>query len=137
MIVRIERGEAVDDYMELSDPRIQRIIKIMKVKEWFFVRYIPNKDDIHHNYCILPLSDIPDGSSKVTRVGAYIFNYSLVEEKSVLTSGKFKIIADKLKKVPEPLRGYIGPLPQDEVMYRLLKINDEVAPMPPKNGNWV
>lgn len=137
LIVRVEKGDGVDDYMDLHDARVQRIMKIMKIKEWYFIRYIPNKDEIHHQYCILPISDIPDGTSKAERIGAYMFNFSFVEEKSVLESVEFKAFADKLKRVPEPLRGFVGPLPQDEVMYRLLKINDELAPLPPKSGNWV
>ena len=138
MILRIEYGSVqVDDYMELHDERIQKVIKIMKIKKWHFIRYVPNREDIHHNYCILPVWDIPETTQKPQKIGAYVFNFSLVEEKSLLEDTEFKELADKLKRVPEPLRGYVGPLPKDEVTYRLLKINDELAPLPPKSGIWI
>ena len=137
MIVRVENGNKIDDYMDLHDERIQKIIKIMKIKPWSFIRYIPSKEDIRHNYCILPVSDISENSMKATKIGAYIFNFSLVEEKAILEKADFIEVVTKLKRVPEPLRGYIGPLPKDEVIYRFLKINDELAPLPPKSGNWV
>ena len=137
MIRRIEKGTKVDDYMDLHDERIQKIVKIMKIKPWSFIRYIPTKEDIRHNYCVLPISDISETTQAVSKIGAYIFNFSLVEEKSVLEKDEFKEIVNKLKRAPEPLRGFVGPLPKDEVIYRFLKINDELAPLPPKNGIWL
>ena len=137
MIVRVEEETKIDEFMDLQDERIQKILKIMKIKDWYFVHYAPKRTDIHHQYCMLPVYEIPEGSSKIRKIGAYIFNFSLVEEKSMMTSEKFKELADLLSRVPEPQIAYIGPLPKDDATYRVLKINDTLSPMPPKSGSWL
>ncbi len=137
MIYRIETESRVDDYMDLQDERIQKIIKIMKIKDWFFVHYVPKRSTIHHQYCMLPVLELPENTSAIRKVGAYIFNFSLVEEKSMMTTKEFKDLADTLSRVPEPKHACIGPLPKDDATYRVLKINDTLSPMPPKTGNWV
>ncbi|MCR5725819.1 MAG: hypothetical protein K6G80_12115 [Treponema sp.] len=138
MIVRIETDERIDDFMDLQDERIQKILKIMKIKNWAFVHYVPKRTDIHHDYCMLPVYEIPEvSSSKIKKIGAYIFNFSLVEEKSMMTESAFKDLTKRLSKVPEPQIAYIGPLPKDDATYRVLKINDTLSPMPPKSGSWI
>ena len=59
-----------------------------------------------------------------------MFNFSLVEQQSMLKQVDFMTLVDALKKSREPFRGFVGPLPRDELSYRMMMINDELSIMP-------
>jgi len=136
VIARIEHDGRIDNYMSLDDPRVAKIIEIMKTRGWAYVRHIPSVEITKHRFCVLHISDVSQEFQTVQRVGGYIFNFSLVEEKTMIPPAVFEQVADGLKRVREPVRGFVGPLPKDEMTYNMLKIDDQLSPLPPSTGWW-
>ncbi len=122
----------IDEYMDIQHGKVQTLLRAMKQKEWAFVLVVPSIEMIRHKYCIMPIWEIDDVGRTATarRIGAYVFNFSLVEQTSMLSIGDFANLVETLKKSREPYRGYVGPLPPDELNYRMMMINDELSIMP-------
>ncbi|MBQ3966731.1 MAG: hypothetical protein II684_07875 [Treponema sp.] len=127
-----QNSDRVEEFMDIQHGKVQTLIRAMKQKEWAFVLSVPSIEMIRHKYCILPIWEVDDMGRNATarRIGSYVFNFSLVEQQSMLTTTDFSNVIDALKKSREPFRGYIGPLPHDELSYRMMMINDELSVMP-------
>ncbi len=127
-----QNSDRVGEFMDIQHGKVQTLIRAMKQKEWAFVLSVPSIEMIRHKYCILPIWEVDDMGRNATarRIGSYVFNFSLVEQQSMLTTTDFSNVIDALKKSREPFRGYIGPLPHDELSYRMMMINDELSVMP-------
>ncbi|MBR4463426.1 MAG: hypothetical protein IKS40_02295 [Treponema sp.] len=127
-----QNSDRVEEFMDIQHGKVQTLIRAMKQKEWAFVLSVPSIEMIRHKYCILPIWEVDDMGRNATarRIGSYVFNFSLVEQQSMLTTTDFSNVIDALKKSREPFRGYIGPLPHDELSYRMMMINDELSIMP-------
>lgn len=131
LVITVLNGPRKDKYMDLQHEKVQNLLRIMKRMDWAFVRYVPTFDKIRHNYCILPISIVEDPTvGSVRKLGAYVFNYSVVEKKAMLSKDDFGQVVDSLGKSREPFQGYIGPLATDDLSYRLLMVNDEISVMP-------
>ncbi|MCR5725820.1 MAG: hypothetical protein K6G80_12120 [Treponema sp.] len=130
LIIDIQNGPRIEQYMDVRHAKAQNLLRVMKTKDWGFVRYVPTIDKIRHQYCILPISDISEEDTQVRRIGAYVFNYSVVEKKSLLAQNEFQNVLEIFGKSREPFIGFIGPLAQDDLSYRLLMVNDELSIMP-------
>ena len=132
LIVQVQNGNRIDDFMDLQHGKVQTLIRAMKQKDWAFVRYVPSIEQIRHKYCVLPIWELDETSRIATaqKIGAYVFNFSLVEQQSMLKQVDFMALVDALKKSREPFRGFVGPLPRDELSYRMMMINDELSIMP-------
>ncbi|MBQ6780160.1 MAG: hypothetical protein IJP62_02895 [Treponema sp.] len=132
LIVQVQNGNRIDDFMDLQHGKVQTLIRAMKQKDWAFVRYVPSIEQIRHKYCVLPIWELDETSRIATaqKIGAYVFNFSLVEQQSMLKQVDFMTLVDALKKSREPFRGFVGPLPRDELSYRMMMINDELSIMP-------
>ncbi len=127
-----QNSDRIEEFMDIQHGKVQTLIRAMKQKEWAFVLSVPSIEMIRHKYCILPIWEVDDMGRNATarRIGSYVFNFSLVEQQSMLTTTDFSNVIDALKKSREPFRGYIGPLPHDELSYRMMMINDELSVMP-------
>ncbi len=127
-----QNSERIGEYMDIQHGKVQTLIRAMKQKDWAFVLAVPTIEMIRHKYCILPIWEVDDVGRTATarRIGAYVFNFSLVEQRSMLTTVDFATLVEALKKSREPFRGFIGPLPHDELSYRMMMINDELSVMP-------
>lgn len=127
-----QNSDRVEEFMDIQHGKVQTLIRAMKQKEWAFVLSVPSIEMIRHKYCILPIWEVDDMGRNATarRIGSYVFNFSLVEQQSMLSTTDFSNVIDALKKSREPFRGYIGPLPHDELSYRMMMINDELSVMP-------
>lgn len=127
-----QNSNRIDEYMDIQHGKVQTLIRAMKQKDWAFVLAVPTIEMIRHKYCILPIWEVDDVGRVATarRVGAYVFNFSLVEQRSMLAPTDFATLVEALKKSREPFRGFIGPLPRDELSYRMMMINDELSVMP-------
>ena len=127
-----QNSERIEEYMDIQHGKVQTLVRAMKQKDWAFVLVVPSIEMIRHKYCILPIWEVDDMGRTATarRIGAYVFNFSLVEQRSMLTAVDFATLIDNLKKSREPYRGFIGPLPHDELSYRMMMINDELSVMP-------
>ena len=129
-----QNSTKVDSYMDLQHAKAQTLIRAMKQKDWAFVLAVPTIEMIRHKYCILPVWDVDEtgmGNDLPTakKIGTYVFNLSLVEQKTLLSKEDFAKLVEALKKSREPFRGYIGPVPHDELSYRMTMINDELSVM--------
>ena len=127
-----QNSNRTEEFMDIQHGKVQTLIRAMKQKDWAFVLVVPSIEMIRHKYCILPIWEIDDmgRNASARRIGAYIFNFSLIEQRPMLTTLDFGAVVEALKKSREPYRGYIGPLPRDELNYRMTMINDELSIMP-------
>lgn len=132
LLVNVQVDNRIDTYMNIQHGKVQTLVRAMKQKDWAFTLSVPSIEKIRHKYCILPVWEIDDVGRLATarRIGTYIFNFSLVEQRSMLSSTDFDALAGALRKSREPFRGFVGPLPRDELTYRMLMINDELSIMP-------
>ncbi|MDE6349574.1 MAG: hypothetical protein K2N31_06295 [Treponemataceae bacterium] len=132
LLVSVQVDNRVDTYMNIQHGKVQTLVRAMKQKDWAFVLSVPAIEKIRHKYCILPVWEIDDVGRLATarRIGTYVFNFSLVEQRSMFSTTDFATLAGALRKSREPFRGFVGPLPRDELTYRMMMINDELSIMP-------
>ncbi|MBD5428002.1 MAG: hypothetical protein HDR39_01545 [Treponema sp.] len=132
LLVKVQVDNRTDLYMNIQHGKVQTLVRAMKQKDWAFVLSVPAIEKIRHKYCILPVWEIDDVGRLATarRIGAYVFNFSLVEQRSMFATTDFATLAGELRKSREPFRGFVGPLPRDELTYRMMMINDELSIMP-------
>ena len=129
--IAVQTPYGVEEYLSIKDERVQKLLIVMKNKGWGFVRNVPNIAAIHHLYCIMPVAENTGygANYEFERAGCYVFNFSLVEQKTMLTSDAFAKVIDALRKIPEPNNVYIGPLPKTELDYRMKLIEDQLSVM--------
>ena len=132
LLVQVQTNNRIESYMDIQHGKVQTLIRAMKQKDWAYVLAVPPTDKIRHKYCLLPIWDVESIGRVATarRIGAYVFNFSLVEQCSMLSPADFATLVDRLRKSREPARGFIGPLPRDELGYRMIMVNDELSVMP-------
>ncbi len=132
LLVKVQVDNRVDTYMNIQHGKVQTLVRAMKQKDWAYVLSVPAIEKIRRKVCSLPVWEIDDVGRRATarRIGSYVFNFSLVEQRSMFSSTDFATLAGALRKSREPFRGFVGPLPRDELAYRVMMINYEICIMP-------